>query len=79
MALCWQATSTIANTIMVNMGFVQPIYGDNYNTVTDQSNKLTSTDLKRWARNFSWILFTEDGNIDIFSIATRSQRMARPE
>ncbi len=75
MALYWQATSTIANTIMVNMGFVQPIYGDNYNTVTDQSNKLTSTDLKRWAKAFP-DLFTEDGNIDIFSVATRSQRMA---
>ena len=75
MALYWQAVTTIANAIMVNMGFIPPVHTGGAADIEDPNNKVTANDLKKWSAAFP-DLFSADGGIDVFAIATRSQRLA---
>ena len=83
MPLYWNSVATMLNTIAVNMGVLPPLVGTPQNFVNDPSQEndtspIAASTLNAYMRQQLPDIFTDSGNvggIDVYSIATKYQRL----
>lgn len=78
MPLYWNAVNTIANGIAVNMGLVPRIMGNSEKSTVKGEPEYTAEVGKRYQR-LNPEIWHESGEIDIYSLASRAQRMANKQ
>lgn len=78
MPLYWNAVNTIANGIAVNMGLVPRIMGDAEKSTVKGSPEWTAATAKRYQK-LNPEVWHEGGQIDVYSLASRAQRLANQQ
>jgi len=78
MPLYWNAVNTIANGIAVNMGLVPRIMGDAEKSTVKGSPEYTANLGKRYQK-LNPEVWHESGEIDVYSLASRAQRLANEQ
>lgn len=71
----WNAVSTIANDMAINMGITPRVYDGDQSALAKPGDRLTAADLQPFKDRFP-SFFRYDGGFDIMSISNRAQRMA---
>jgi hypothetical protein len=85
MPLYWNAVTTIVNTIAVNMGVIPPLVGTDPSKINDGGDwdkapsGYTSADINAAMHAMQGDIFDEKGGIDVYSLATRYQRLYMSE
>lgn len=76
MPLYWNAVSSMLNTLAVNMAIAPyGVTSAQKSLADDGTAQVTESDLKRYAAALPGI-FRDDGRIDVYTMATRAQRVA---
>lgn len=78
MPLYWNAVNTIANGIAVNMGLVPRIMSDAEKSTVKGSPEHTAAIGKRYQK-LNPEVWHESGEIDVYSLASRAQRLANEQ